>query len=383
LNEKQANVKRRLVELGYNKAEVRGKDAIVASGIAASYVSEIIPSTTSFAKIGAYPIDEVWLKEFISGHERVLVIEELSPFVEEEVLQVAGTIPVFGKKSGNAPYEGELSPAAVGRIMKSAGFETNVEFPVVHPLSDVPPRPPILCAGCMHRAVFYAIKRVFREGIFPSDIGCYTLGLQLGGVDTTICMGASITVASGIAHSGEKRDVVCTIGDSTFLHTGIQGLMNAVYNNATITVVILDNRITAMTGHQPNPSTGVTACGTPVPPVSLESICRSCGVSFVETIDPSNLTLMMNVLKRTKGLPGVKVVIARHPCVISARRAGMSRRTYVVDTEKCTACGTCIRFGCPAIELAGEKTVITTGCSGCSLCAQICPSGAIIPGGKK
>ena len=196
-------------------------------------------------------------------------------------------------------------------------------------------------------------------------------------------MGASITVASGIAHSGEKRDVVCTIGDSTFLHTGIQGLMNAVYNNATITVVILDNRITAMTGHQPNPSTGITACGVPVPPVSLESICRSCGVSFVETVDPYNLTVMVNALKEAKERPGVKVVIARHPCVISARRAGISRRPYEVDSEKCTACGTCVRFGCPAIEMAGENAVITSGCSGCSLCAQICPSGAIMPGGRK
>ena len=267
--------------------------------------------------------------------------------------------------------------------MKSAGFATNVEFPPVNPPADVPPRPPILCAGCMHSAAFYAIKKVFRDGIFPSDIGCYTLGLQLGGVDTTICMGASITVGSGIAHSGEKRDVVCTIGDSTFLHTGIQGLMNAVYNNATITVVILDNRVTAMTGHQPNPSTGITASGVHVPPVSIESICRSCGVSFVETVDPSNLMLMVNALKQAKELPGVKVIIARHPCVISARRAGISRRPYEVDTEKCTACGTCIRFGCPAIEMVGEKAVITTGCSGCSLCAQICPSGAIMPGGKK
>lgn len=383
LNEKQPNIKKRLIELGYNKAEVRGRDAVIASGIAASYVSEIIPSTTSFAKIGAYPIDEEWLKEFVRRHDRVLVIEELTPFVEEEVLQVAGMIPVFGKKSGNAPFEGELSPVVVGRIMKSAGFATNIDFPEAHPAPDVPPRPPILCAGCMHRAAFYAIKKVFREGIFPSDIGCYTLGLQLGGVDTTICMGASITVASGIAHSGEKRDVVCTIGDSTFLHTGIQGLMNAVYNNATITVVILDNRITAMTGHQPNPSTGITACGVPVPPVSLESICRSCGVSFVETVDPYNLTLLVNALKEAKERPGVKVVIARHPCVISARRAGVSRRPYEVDSEQCNGCGTCVRFGCPAIEMAGETATITNGCSGCSLCAQICPSGAIRTGGRK
>jgi indolepyruvate ferredoxin oxidoreductase, alpha subunit len=235
----------------------------------------------------------------------------------------------------------------------------------------------------MHRATFYAMKKVFRDGIFPGDIGCYTLGLQLGGVDTTICMGASITVASGMAHSGEKRDIVCTIGDSTFLHTGIPGLLNAVYNGATITVVILDNRTTAMTGHQPNPGTGVDACGVLTPPVSLEAICRSCGVSYVETVDPNNLNIMIQAFKDAKERPGVKVVIARHPCVINARRAGLLRGRYRVDEELCTNCGTCIRFGCPAIERSGEKAIITESCSGCSLCAQICPAAAIIPRGKR
>jgi len=190
-------------------------------------------------------------------------------------------------------------------------------------------------------------------------------------------------VASGIYHSGEKRDIACTIGDSTFLHTGIQGLLNAVYNNATITVVILDNRTTAMTGHQPNPSSGFDACGVPTPPVSLEAICRSCGVSFVETVDPYNLNVMIQAFKDVKERPGVKVIISRHPCVINARRAGMVRGRYIVDEEQCTGCGTCIRFGCPAIEKAGEKAKITESCSGCSICAQICPAGAIVPGGKK
>jgi indolepyruvate ferredoxin oxidoreductase alpha subunit len=176
---------------------------------------------------------------------------------------------VYGKKTGHVPCEGELSPAAVAAILKTCGFIPRNPFPVSMPAENLPLRPPILCAGCMHRAVFYAIKKVFRDAIYPSDIGCYTLGLQLGAVDTTICMGASITVASGIAHSGEKRDVICTIGDSTFLHTGIPGVLNAVYNGAQMTAVILDNRITAMTGHQPNPATGLTACGSESPPSLL------------------------------------------------------------------------------------------------------------------
>ena len=383
LNEKQPAIRKLLVEKGFNRFEIHGKTAIIASGIAASYVQELLPAGVSFMKIGAYPLDEDWLGEFVKKHEKVLVIEELAPEVEETVRQVAGGVPVFGKKNGYAPYEGELSPAAVAAIMEKAGFLPKNLFPMVVPVPDLPSRPPILCAGCLHRGAFFAIKKVFRDAIYPSDIGCYTLGLQLGVVDTTICMGASITVASGIAHSGEPRDVVCTIGDSTFLHTGIQGLINAVYNGANMTVVILDNRITAMTGHQPNPNTGVTACGVETPAVSLDAVCRACGVTFVETVDPYDITGTVNVLQEAKKHKGVKVVIARQMCVISARRAGVKRGRYEVDAESCTGCGTCLRFGCPAIEFSDEKARINDLCSGCAVCAQLCPAGAIGREGKK
>jgi indolepyruvate ferredoxin oxidoreductase alpha subunit len=267
--------------------------------------------------------------------------------------------------------------------MEKAGFLKKIPFPQVSPVQDLPARPPILCAGCLHRGAYYAIKKVFKDAIYPSDIGCYTLGLQLGTVDTCICMGASITVASGIAHSGEPRDVVCTIGDSTFLHTGIQGLMNAVYNGANMTVVILDNRITAMTGHQPNPNTGITASGVEIPAVSLDAVCRACGVTFVESVDPYDITGTVNVLQEAKKHKGVRVVIARQMCVISARRAGVKRGRYMVDTEACTGCGTCVRFGCPAIEFSDEKAHINDLCSGCSVCAQLCPVGAIGREGKE
>ncbi|HSQ93134.1 MAG TPA: indolepyruvate ferredoxin oxidoreductase subunit alpha [Methanoregula sp.] len=383
LNEKQPAIRKRLVEKGYNRYELHGKTAIIASGIAASYVQELLPAGVSFMKIGAYPIDEEWLGAFVRQHEKVLVIEELAPEVEECVRQVAGCVPVFGKKNGYAPYEGELSPNAVAAIMEKAGFLQTNPFPQAAPVQDLPPRPPILCAGCLHRGTYYAIKKVFKDAIYPSDIGCYTLGLQLGTVDTCICMGASITVASGIAHSGEPRDVVCTIGDSTFLHTGIQGLMNAVYNGADMVVVILDNRITAMTGHQPNPNTGATACGVEIPAVSLDAVCRACGVTFVETVDPYDITGTVNVLQEAKKRTGVRVVIARQMCVISARRAGVKRGRYTVDAESCTGCGTCVRFGCPAIEFSDEKARISDLCSGCSVCAQLCPAGAIGREGKK
>jgi indolepyruvate ferredoxin oxidoreductase alpha subunit len=383
LNEKQPAIKKRLVELGYNTYSIKGRTAVIAGGIAATYVHELILDGISFMKIGAYPIDEAWLSDFVRKHDSVLVIEELAPEIEEQVLQVAGMVKVLGKKNGYVPYEGELSLPAVAQIMVNAGVLAKNPYPAVSPVQNLPLRPPILCAGCLHRAAFYAIKRVFKDAIYPSDIGCYTLGLQLGVVDTTICMGASITVASGIAHAGEPRDVICTIGDSTFLHTGIQGLMNAVYNGADMTVVILDNRITAMTGHQPNPNTGVTACGTESPPVSLDAVCRACGVTFVETVDPYDITGMMNVLRAAQSRRGVKVIIAKQQCVITARRAGVKRGRYTVDADTCTGCGTCVRFGCPAIEFADEKARINDLCSGCAVCAQLCPAGAIVREGKR
>lgn len=383
LNEKQGALARALVEKGLNTAEVKGSTGIIAGGIAASYVQELLPEGVSFAKIGAYPIDLEWLAAFVSGHETILVVEELSPVIEEAVRMVAATAVVHGKMDGYVSYEGELDPASVARSMEQAGFVPTRTFPEATPIPDIPRRPPILCAGCGHRSVFYAMKRVFKDGIFPSDIGCYTLGIQLGMVDTTICMGASITVGSGIAQSGEERDVVCTIGDSTFLHTGIQGLLNAVYNGANMTVVILDNRITAMTGHQPNPNTGITAAGVESPPVSLEAICRSCGATYVERVSSYDLTQCLEAMKAAKARKGVKVIIAFQPCVINARRAGIRRKPYTVDADACTGCKACVRFGCPAIEFHDDKASINALCSGCSVCAQICPTGAIRMEGKK
>ncbi|MDD1677385.1 MAG: indolepyruvate ferredoxin oxidoreductase subunit alpha [Methanomicrobiales archaeon] len=383
LNEKQPVIVKTLAQRGYNDAEIRGKTAVIAGGISASYVQEVIPPDVSWARVGAYPVDEEWLRNFVRQHNKVLVIEELHPIIEEAVREIAGKTVIHGKKDGFTPWEGELNPASVAEIFVKAGYLASSPFrkPGTADMT-LPSRPPILCAGCMHRATFYAIKKVFRDAVYPSDIGCYTLGLQLGVVDTTICMGASITVASGINHSGDERDVVCTIGDSTFLHTGICGLLNAAYNGADMTVVILDNRVTAMTGHQPNPMSGKRARGEPSVPISLEAICRACGVQFVETADPYDLTDLIEVLRRAKDQKGVRVIIAKQPCVISARRAGVKRKPLAVDAELCTGCSACIRFGCPAIEFDKEKSSIGPLCSGCGVCASICPAGAIGPEGR-
>jgi indolepyruvate ferredoxin oxidoreductase alpha subunit len=384
LDEKQPLVRKALLDRKLNHAELGGEQAVIASGISAAYAEEILPPKTSLLRVGAYPVDEAWLEDFVRRHTNILVIEELDPLLEETVRQVAGNIPVHGKLDGLFPLEGELSIPLVSSALHRAGFITSdmVIIPPPPP-SDIPPRPPIMCAGCMHRPTFYAMKKVFRDGIYPSDIGCYTLGLQLGAVDSCICMGASITVGSGIHHSGENRDVVSTIGDSTFLHTGIPGLLNAVYNGASMVVVILDNRTTAMTGHQPHPGTGTTATGEESPPVSLEALCRACGVQHVEIVDPYDLPALLDTFQRAKAREGVRVIIARQPCVIIARRMGIRRRPFHVDQEQCSGCGICVRFGCPAIEMADERASITELCSGCGVCAQLCPQGAIIQGGEK
>ena len=383
LTKKQSAVAKHLVEAGYNRAEIRGKKAVIAGGISASYVEEILPEDISFIKIGAYPVDREWLAEITAQHEEILVVEELMPIIEEAVLAVANGVVVHGKLDGILPHEGEFSTALVAKALAAVGFAEN-NYPEAPVPAEVPARPAILCPGCLHRSVFYAMKKVLKDGIFPSDIGCYTLGLQLGAVDTTICMGASVTVGSGIAHAIEGAEVVSTIGDSTFLHTGVNGLINAVYNNANQTVIILDNRITAMTGHQPNPNTGMTACGVESPKISLEELARACGVKFVEAVDPYDLTHLLAVLKEAKEKEGVKVIIAKQPCVIMNKRLGIKRSRYVVDSDRCLKCGACIRYGCPALETDENGAARTTSlCTGCGVCADICPAGAIHRGGAR
>jgi len=382
LNEKQKAVAELLIKRGYNHYELKTsgekKRAVISGGISTSYVQEVIGDSLSHAIITAYPIDEEWLSRFVTEHDEIFVVEELEPVIEEMVRQVApGTTVIYGKKTGHVPYEGEFTAARVSLFLQSAGFEAK-EFPTSTPVLALPGRPPILCAGCPHRAAMFSMKAIFKDAIFPSDIGCYTLGIQLGTVDRSVCMGASITVASGIALSGDKRDIVCTIGDGTFLHTGIQGLLNAVHNGANIIVVILDNRVTAMTGHQPNPLTGITATGDKSPRVSLEEICRGCGASFVETISPNDMVQFREVLKEAKSRTGVRVIIAKQACVISEKRARIKRPKYMVSKNICNGCKACVKYGCPAIELTSEGfSEITELCSGCGLCLQICPIAAI------
>lgn len=396
--EKQKEMMEALEKSPWNVLEIceNARIGVISSGIASVYAKEALHALgikASFLKITAYPMPDNLIIDLLKHCEKVLIVEELEPIVEDRVRILAQQnrldTMIIGKNP--VPRINELNFEICRRIMidvfkdwciVSAVEKAAPAAPLPPEITDIvlPPRPPALCVGCSHRSAFQVIKEVFgKNAVFPSDIGCYTLGIHSGAVDTTICMGASISMASGIAHSGEKKPVCCTIGDSTFLHTGINSLMNAVYNNARMTVAILDNRITAMTGHQPNPNTGLTAVGIESIPVSLEAVCAAAGAQFIRTADAYDYEALKTAFRDAKNFEGVSVVIVQQACAIVARKAGVRRNPYTVINEKCKGCRKCINFGCPAMEFNKETAVafINSQCIGCGVCAQICPFDAI------
>jgi len=384
---KQAGIEAALAKEVWNRFEMKSEVGVIASGIAGLYAAEAIAeleANVSLLRIGTYPISRKMVGDFLERIERVLVVEEMDPVVEEFVEMVAKErnpgVQILGKRSGSIPGVGELDPLTVRNAiadMIDLPRRTALRLkPEV--LSILPPRPPALCPGCSHRASYYAMRKAFgKDAVYPNDIGCYTMGVGMGTVDTCLCMGASIAVGAGIRFGGEERPICAVLGDSTFLHSGLTGLLNAAYNGAQMTVVILDNSITAMTGHQPHPGTGRTASGEPSPALSLEDICRSLGAGFVETADPYDVESTIETFERARGHPGLSVVVAKRPCVISEIRAGVRRPRFKVDEKMCGGCKLCIKFGCPAIEFDGNVAKINALCSGCGVCAEICPQKAI------
>lgn len=384
----QQSIEDALAESPWNSLELKpdAKFGVIGAGIASAYAKEALVELgleVSYLKIGAYPVPRKLILELLETVDTVLVFEELEPIVEEQVKMIAQEagieVSVLGKTNGFVPREGELDVSAFLEALKKT-FDLETDAETSGTSLELAPRPPALCAGCSHRATFYSMKKVFgKDAIYPSDIGCYTLGIQSGTVETTLCMGSSISVASGLYHAGEKRPICCSIGDSTFFHSGMNSLLNAIVNKANITVTILDNRITAMTGHQPNPGVGYTATGEQTVQVSLEELCKAMGAEFVSVVDPYKLEEIQEAFKAAKEFEGVAVVIARQPCVISGKRAGIRRAPYVVDPEKCEGCKQCVKFGCPAIEFDEQNkcALITALCSGCGVCAQICKFDAI------
>ena len=365
-----------------NRIEWRNRSlGVITSGVSYQYVRQVLPEA-SVLKLGlTNPLPQQLIRSFAGGVEKLIVIEELEPFMEAQVkameLELAAT--------GFIPYTGELDPSVLSEALAHAGILTAGagEAGAGYDLKDAPPvpgRPPVLCPGCSHRGVFYALRRLKLN--VSGDIGCYTLcGLPpLEAMDSNICMGASIGVAHGIGKANPELNsrTVAVIGDSTFLHSGITGLLNVVYNKGCATVIILDNRTTAMTGHQEHPGSGRTLDGEPAPAVDMAALVRALGVNRVRVIDPLNLAETERVLKEELAAAEPSVIIADYPCALLTKATRPAAR---VLTEKCIGCKICTRIGCPAISIKDKKArVDAVACNGCNLCPQVCPQGALVKG---
>ncbi len=370
--------------------------AIISSGVAAAHTREILQElglwqTMPFYQVlQPFPLHSDFITHWIESYEEILVIEETMGVIE---MQLADRHRVKGRVSNTVPSVGELYPEDIQEIIgKFCGIESEkLSIPFVSG------RRPTLCAGCPHRASFFAIKKAAPRGIYTSDIGCYTLGLNLGAVDTVLCMGAAISQASGFYHAykNEKKqpNIVATIGDSTFFHAGIPPLIDAVVQKVKFVLVILDNRTTAMTGSQPTPTSGRGACGEPLDAVDIESLVRGCGVKYCKTGNPYQVNEFIALMKdavKYSGENGPAVVISRYPCVIDLAKKGETTEYIPVEvTEDCDGCAFCIKqFECPALiyhedEAKDEKYVSIDRllCIDCGVCLSVCPKGAIV--GKK
>jgi len=386
----------------YNKVVREGKGrkiGVISSSSAYNYAVEAIDLMgldASILKLGmTYPLPEKMIGRFLKRHKKIIVIEELEPYLEIQVKAIAKdsapNIEIYGKME--KPYfakAGELSTrAALVGIATILGTKLRIDFEKIDAeyadvAKELPSRPPILCAGCPHRASFYLIKKVAGDkAIYPTDIGCYALGIAppLNVGDIMICMGASIGAAQGISKA-TSADTVAIIGDSTFFHAGIPGLINAVYNNHKVVLAVLDNLTTAMTGHQPHPGTGVTGMQVPSERIAIEKVAEGCGVRYVKVVDPFKIKDAEVILREALQHQGPSVIVFRAPCVLMAirekRRKGAEPLIFRI-IDKCTNCMACVKLlGCPAIIVENEKVGINEAlCTACGLCASVCPYQAI------
>ncbi|QTA77891.1 Indolepyruvate oxidoreductase subunit [Desulfonema limicola] len=360
--------------------------AIVVSGVCAAHAEEILKDLELWDTLPLYqvimpfPLHTDFISHLIDTYEEILVIEETTGIIE---IQLRDRHRVKGKMNNIVPCVGELSPEKIeGLIRQTAGMTSSIAE-----TKSVPGRRPTLCAGCPHRASFFAIKKAAPKGIYTSDIGCYTLGLNLGAVDTVLCMGAAVSQAAGFFHAykneAKKPDIVATIGDSTFFHSGIPALVDAVVQNIGFVLVILDNRTTAMTGSQPTPDTGLGASGEPLKRVNIESLVKGCGIEFCKTGNPYNLpdfTALVKEAVQYSRKNGPAVVISRYPCLLD-RRQKHADPIPVRINENCDGCGYCIKhFECPALVMEQENQPVYIDpilCSRCGVCIHVCPKGSI------
>ncbi|MCL2707298.1 MAG: indolepyruvate ferredoxin oxidoreductase subunit alpha [Dehalococcoidia bacterium] len=362
---------------------------VISSCVAFNYAREVLPQA-SFLKLGmSYPLPQNMIRRFAASVKRLVVIEELDPFIEEQIRAMG--IEVEGKAF--IPGTGELNRDIIRNAARKAGwgvFEEQVPAPDLQELvSALPKRPPLLCSGCPHIGVFSVLnslglrRRSAEPGraglIITGDIGCYTLAAYppLSAMDTCACMGAGIGQALGMEKAGISDKLIAVIGDSTFLHSGITGLINAVYNKSQMTIAILDNRTTAMTGHQHHPGTGFTAQGEETYAVDIISLVKSCGVTNVHEVPAFDIRAIRTALKEAIDKPELVVLVIRGDCIAISRKKAAA---LAIDAQKCARCDICLGLGCSALQKAGDELVIDAQiCSGCTLCQQICPGRAIEP----
>ncbi len=374
-----------------------GKWGIVANGVSFDYVLDAvadlgIKDKVSILKLGfSWPLPKKLIANWLKSVDKVLVVEELEPINENEFKAIAQengiNTPIKGKGVGGLSRLWEYDPRLV-RGAVAAMFGLEHKAPAVVDVSDLPPlpgRPPTLCAGCPHRATFYAVKEVYgADAVNPTDIGCYTLGLlpPLSMGDFVICMGSSVSTSCGFATATDQK-VVAFIGDSTFFHSGITGLINAVHNNHKFTLVILDNGTTAMTGHQIHPGVDTAPMGLNLPQVIVEDVVRGCGVKDLHVVKPFNIKKTMESLKASLEYDGMSVVVSKEFCPLFAKGIGKARKAkpFTINQQKCKNHRDCIsKLACPAMYLEGDAVRINKNlCIGCSVCAQVCPENAIVP----
>jgi len=384
--EERSKKLRELVNTFSENKIIRGDSrlGVITSSISYQYVREAFRDVSILKLSLSYPFPDKRAREFMSEVENVFIVEELDPFIEEHV-RALGENPVGTEL---VPRIGELNPdilldarahlASRGILdmdtPKASKMKLKQDFPL-------PARPPVLCPGCAHRGVFYTLKQF--NPVIIGDIGCYSLGglAPLDSMDAIICMGAGVSTAMGVAKSGLDRPVVGIVGDSTFFHSGITGLLDIGYNNGNLTIIVLDNRVTAMTGHQQNPGTGITLSGERGFQARIEKFAEASGINRIRVFDPYDLAQTAEVMKEELHRGQASILISRRPCVLIEKNEEFT--LYSVDAETCRACGKCLKLGCPAIEKKNNADgkwvafINQTLCTGCSVCAQVCPFDAI------
>lgn len=348
------------------------KIGVISSGICYQYAKEALGDRVSYLKLGCVnPLPIELIKNFAANCDKVYVLEELDPFIEEHCKQIG--IDVIGKDAFT--LQGEYSQNLIAKVIFG---ETK---PTMKADIDIPARPPVLCAGCPHRGLYYALKKL--KLTVSGDIGCYTLGAlpPIGMMDTCVCMGASVSALHGRNKADENncKNSVAVIGDSTFIHSGITGLIDIAYNQSNSTVIILDNSITGMTGHQDNPTTGKTIKGDPTTAVSLELLAKAVGIDRVRVVDPYNLKECEDVIREEVAADEPSVVISRRPCALL--KYVKHNPPLKINKDKCVGCKMCMKIGCPAISMRDGKSEIDfKQCVGCNVCSQLCKFDAIEEG---